>query len=72
MMLAFGLGTLPLMTAISYSGSQFARFFQNKSLRNGFAAMIFLAGLLTALATLLMHSGKANAVLQALGCRSLV
>lgn len=72
MMLAFGLGTLPLMTAISYSGSQFARFFQNKSLRNGFAAMIFLAGLLTALAPLLMHSGTANAVLQALGCRSLV
>jgi hypothetical protein len=72
MMLAFGLGTLPLMTAISYSGSQFAALFRKKGLRNGFVALIFLAGLLTAAAPLLMRSPGAHAVLEALGCRSLI
>lgn len=72
MMLAFGLGTLPLMTSISYSGSQLARFFQNKALRNGIAVLIFLAGLLTALAPLLTHSAMANKILLSLGCRSLI
>jgi sulfite exporter TauE/SafE len=71
MMLAFGLGTLPLMTSISYSGSQWTLFFQNRMLRNGFAAMIFLAGLLTALAPLLSHSAVVHDLLQRLGCRSL-
>jgi sulfite exporter TauE/SafE len=72
MMLAFGLGTLPLMTSISYSGSQFARFFQHKKLRNSFATLIFLAGLLTALAPLLIQSATAHSWLQALGCRSII
>ena len=72
MMLAFGLGTLPLMTSISYSGSQFARFFQDKRLKNSFAALIFLAGLLTALAPLLLRSATAHSWLQALGCRSII
>lgn len=72
MMLAFGLGTLPLMTSISYSGSQLTQFFQNRMLRNGFAAMIFLAGLLTALAPFLTHSAQAHRWLQSLGCRSLL
>ena len=44
MMLAFGLGTLPLMTAISWSGSQFSALFRQKGLKTGIAAMIFLAG----------------------------
>jgi hypothetical protein len=72
MMLAFGLGTLPLMTAISWSGSQFSALFRKKGLKTGIAAMIFLAGLLTALAPLLMRSAGAHAWLEALGCRSVV
>ena len=70
MMLAFGLGTLPLMTAISYSGAQFSALFRKKGLKTGIAALIFLAGLLTALAPLLMRSDSAHVWLQALGCRS--
>jgi uncharacterized protein len=72
LMLAFGLGTLPLMTSISYSGSHFATFFQRKALRNGFAGVIFFAGLLTALAPLFAHSTSAHNWLQALGCRSII
>ncbi len=72
MMLAFGLGTLPLMTSISYSGSQMARFFQNTRLRHGIAAMIFIAGLATASAPLLSHSALAHDWLQRLGCRSII
>ncbi len=71
LMLSFGLGTLPLMTSISYSGSHFAAFFQRKALRNGFASVIFFAGLLTALAPLFAHSTSAHSWLQALGCRSM-
>lgn len=72
MMLAFGLGTLPLMIAISWSGSQFSALFRKKGLKTGIAAMIFLAGLLTAMAPLLMRSAGAHAWLEALGCRSVV
>ena len=54
---AFGLGTLPLMTAISYSGSQFSALFRKKGLKTGIAALIFLAGLLTYLASFFIGAG---------------
>ena len=72
LMLAFGLGTLPLMTIISYSGAHFARLLNRKGLRYGFAGFIFLAGLLTALAPWLAKSSHVHAVLEVLGCRSLI
>lgn len=72
MMLAFGFGTLPLMTAISYSGSRFGLALANRGWRTLFATLIFLAGAITAMAPWLVHSVGAHAWLQALGCRSLL
>ena len=72
MMLAFGIGTLPLMTAISYSGSRFTGILADRGWRTLFASLIFLAGALTAAAPWLMHSDTAHAWLQALGCRTLL
>lgn len=72
MMLAFGLGTLPLMTAISYSGSRFGLVLTDRRWRALSAALIFIAGAITAAAPWLAHNIGAHAWLQALGCRSLV
>lgn len=72
MMLAFGLGTLPLMTAISYSGSRFGLVLANRGWRTLLASLIFLAGAVTAMAPWLGHNIGVHAWLQALGCRSLL
>ena len=72
MMLAFGLGTLPLMTAISYSGSRFGLMLTHRGWRTAVALLILLAGAVTAAAPWLMHSAGMHAWLQALGCRSLI
>lgn len=72
MMLAFGIGTLPLMITLSYSGAHFAKLFNNGKIRLSAASLIFMAGLLTALAPWLLHSASAHRLLQALGCRSLL
>lgn len=71
-MLAFGLGTLPLMTAISYSGSRFGLMMAHRGWRTAVALSILLAGAVTAAAPWLMHSVGMHAWLQALGCRSLI
>ena len=72
MMLAFGLGTLPLMTAISYSGARFQNLLGHRGLRTGLAVTVFVAGALTAAAPWLMHAPGMHGVLAALGCRSLI
>lgn len=72
MMLAFGLGTLPLMTTISYSGSRFSGLLAERGWRTLFAGLVFTAGALTAAAPWLMQSSAAHALLQSLGCRSMV
>ena len=72
LMLAFGLGTLPLMTALSYSGARFSGFLNQRSWRLAFAATVFLAGAITAAAPWLAHAPGAHTWLQALGCRSLI
>ena len=71
-MLAFGLGTLPLMTAISYSGARFQNLLGHRGLRTGLAVTVFVAGALTAAAPWLMHAPGMHGVLAALGCRSLI
>ena len=71
LMLAFGLGTLPLMTGLSWSGAHFARRLAQPRWRIAAAAMIALAGLLTMAAPWLARSATAHAWLLALGCRSL-
>jgi sulfite exporter TauE/SafE len=72
LMLAFGIGTLPLMTAISYSGSRFGLMLAQRGWRMLLASLIFLAGAGTAMAPWLIHSTGAHAWLEALGCRSLL
>jgi len=71
-MLAFGLGTLPLLTTISYSGARFQGLLGHKGLRSGMALVVFFAGLLTASAPWLMQAPALHGLLEALGCRSLV
>lgn len=71
MMLAFGIGTLPLMITLSYSGGQFVRYLSKSSVRYSFALFILLAGLITAITPWLTHTSSINSVLEALGCRSL-
>lgn len=70
LMLAFGVGTLPLMTTISYSGARFQHRLGHHGWRIGLASMIFTAGLLTATAPWLVHVPGMQGVLVALGCRS--
>lgn len=72
LMLAFGLGTLPLMTTISYSGARFQHLLGHRGLRMGLAMTVFVAGVLTAAAPWLMHAPGMHGLLTALGCRSLV
>lgn len=70
-MAAFGLGTLPLMVSLTWSGSRILRRLQRPGARLGTAALIALAGLLTLTAPWLARLPAAQAWLQALGCRSL-
>jgi len=71
LMLAFGLGTLPLMTGLSWSGARLARPLAQARWRRVAAVLIALAGLLTLAAPWLAHDPRASAWLMALGCRSL-
>lgn len=72
MMLAFGIGTLPLMITLSYSGGHFVRYLSKNTVRFSFALFILLAGLITAVTPWLRHTSSINGVLEALGCRSLI
>lgn len=72
MMLAFGIGTLPLMITLSYSGGHFTRYLGEPKVRYSFAFFILLAGLITAITPWLIHSSRMISVLEALGCRSLI
>ena len=71
LILAFGLGTLPLMTAISISGARFSRILGNNGLRVSLALSVFFAGAITATAPWLMQVPELHRWLVLLGCRSL-
>lgn len=71
LMLAFGLGTLPLMTSLSWSGAHFAQVLARPAWRRLAATLIALAALLTLAAPWLTQVPAVHAVLEALGCRSL-
>lgn len=67
-MLAFGIGTLPLMTVLGWSG---ARFGGNSTRWRGVGALAMgLSGVLTLAAPWLVTLPAARAALTALGCRS--
>ncbi len=70
-MLAFGLGTLPLMVALTWSGARAAQWLQQRGLRQVLGGLILLAGILTLAAPWLMQIPALHGLLTALGCRSL-
>lgn len=70
-MLAFGLGTLPMMVPLTWSGARMGRWLQRPGLRKGAAFIVLAAGLLTLLAPWLMQVPALHGVLAALGCRTL-
>ena len=70
-MLAFGLGTLPLMIPLTWSGARAARWLDRPGLRLAMGLLVLLAGLLTLAAPWLMQVPGMHGLLATLGCRSL-
>lgn len=69
-MLAFGIGTLPLMTVLGWSGARLGSTLARWRLAG--AGLVALSGLLTLAAPWLIAVPAVHAALSALGCRSLV
>lgn len=67
-MIAFGLGTLPMMIPLTWSGARLGRWLQRPPLRRAAAAMVLLAGLTTLAAPWLMQVPALHPILAALGC----
>ncbi len=69
-MAAFGLGTLPVMLPLTWSGARLGRWLQTRW-RDAGAALVMVAGVLTLTAPWLMQVPALHAMLRALGCVSL-
>ena len=67
-MAAFGLGTLPLMVSLTWSGARIGQYLQRGSWRLGFGLAVLAAGVLTIAAPWLMHIPALAGPLAALGC----
>lgn len=70
-MAAFGLGTLPVMVPLTWSGARLGRLWQRTSLRAFAASVVMLAGVLTIASPWLMQQPALHGILAALGCRTL-
>ena len=70
-MAAFGLGTLPVMLPLTWSGARLGRWLQQSGRRTAVAMIVLLAGVLTLAAPWLMKAPALHAVLSALGCQTL-
>jgi hypothetical protein len=70
-MLAFGLGTLPVMLPLTWAGARLGQRLQRSGWRTAAGALVLGAGLLTLAGPWLMHAPAMHAALAALGCRSL-
>lgn len=70
-MLAFGLGTLPVMLPLTWSGARLGQRLQRGGLRTAAGILVLLAGLVTIAAPWLMQVPALHGVLSALGCRPL-
>lgn len=69
-MAAFGLGTLPVMLPLTWSGARIGRYLQQGGFRVAAGSMVFAAGALTLAAPLLIaHVPAVHGVLKALGCQ---
>jgi len=69
-MAVFGLGTLPVMLPLTWSGARVGRWLQRPGLRSGLACLVMAAGLLTLAAPWLMQVPALHGPLAALGCRT--
>jgi len=67
-MLAFGLGTLPVMLPLTWSGQRIAGHLQRPPLRHFAAGLVLLMGLITLAAPWLMQLPALHGALSALGC----
>jgi sulfite exporter TauE/SafE len=67
-MAAFGLGTLPLMVSLTWSGARIGQYLQRGSWRLGLGLVVLAAGVLTMVAPWLMHIPALAGPLAALGC----
>ena len=67
-MLAFGLGTLPVMLPLTWSGQRMGRWLTRPALRRTAAALVLAMGALTIAAPWLMRIPALHGVLAALGC----
>ncbi|KAF1709603.1 sulfite exporter TauE/SafE family protein [Pseudoxanthomonas sacheonensis] len=70
-MAAFGLGTLPMMIPLTWSGARLGRWQQRPGLRRAAAGFVLLAGLITLASPWLMRVPALHEVLVALGCTPL-
>lgn len=70
-MLAFGLGTLPLMVSLTWSGARLGQSLRRGPWRVASALVVLAAGLVTLAAPWLMQVPAAHRALAALGCGSL-
>lgn len=70
-MLAFGLGTLPVMLPLTWSGARLGQRLQRGGLRVAAGVFVLLAGAVTIAAPWLMQVPALHGVLSALGCRPL-
>lgn len=67
-MAAFGLGTLPLMLPLTWSGARLGQGLQRPRWRRTLGGLVLGAGLLTIAAPWLVHAPALHGVLAALGC----
>jgi uncharacterized protein len=70
-MLAFGLGTLPVMLPLTWSGQRVGRWLQRPGLRVAAGSLVLVLGLLTIAAPWLMQVPALHDTLAALGCQPL-
>lgn len=70
-MLAFGLGTLPVMLPLTWAGARVGQHLQRGGWRTGMGLVVMASGLATLAAPWLAQVPTLHAALEALGCRSL-
>jgi sulfite exporter TauE/SafE len=70
LMLAFGLGTLPLMVGLSWSGARLARRLATAGWRRAAAGLVALAGFATLAGPWLAQQPALHGALALLGCRT--
>jgi hypothetical protein len=71
-MAAFGLGTLPVMLPLTWSGARIGRWLQRPRLRALAGTLVLAAGVMTLAAPWLMSHPQLHAALRALGCGSAI